>query len=201
MSPKNVNDRQRQQLIQTAARIMAEEGVQDFLLAKQKAAQRLRWLNLRALPSNSEVEQALRDYQRLFQAETQQRQLHALRATALEAMRFLARFEARIVGPVLEGHARAHDPIYLHVFATGSEEVTLFLREHRIPFTHAERSVRFGREQTERLPVLRFIAGEAHIELTIFPAEGLRRPPLSPVDGKPMLRATAATLAQMLVSS
>ncbi len=183
-----------------AARIMAEEGVQDFLTAKQKAAARLRWPDLRNLPSNPEVAAALHHYRRLFQARQQHEQLHQLRTTALEALRFLAPFDARLVGPVLTGNIGPHDPIYLHVFAASSEEVAGFLHAHHIPHSHAERTVRYGRTQIETYPMFRFWAGEAAIELTVFPATGLRRPPLCPVDGQPMFRADADHLMALIAA-
>jgi hypothetical protein len=201
MSHKNNTERHRLHLIQAAARIMAEEGVADFLLAKQKAAQRLGWNKLRALPSNREVEQALRDYQQLFQATIQRSQLRALRTTALEAMQFLAPFTPRLVGSVLSGSACAHDPIDLHIFAPSSEAVLLFLQEYRIPFSQTERSVRFGREPAERFPLLRFVAGETYIEMTIFPSNGLRRTPLSTVDARPMQRADTQAVLRLLAAT
>ncbi len=53
-------------LTQECARIMAEEGVKDFMLAKRKATARLGLTNRTLLPSNIEIEQALLAYQRLF---------------------------------------------------------------------------------------------------------------------------------------
>lgn len=113
-------------LTQECARIMADEGVKDFLTAKRKAATRLRIANKALLPGNAEIEQALLEYQRLFKSTTQPFQLRALRETAANAMQFLTRFQARLVGPVLTGTAYSHANINLHVFADTSEDVLLF---------------------------------------------------------------------------
>ncbi|MCB1778464.1 MAG: hypothetical protein KDI50_13620, partial [Candidatus Competibacteraceae bacterium] len=51
-------------MAQESARIMVEEGVQDFRSAKRKAAIRLAVTDKAALPDNAEIEQALLDYQR-----------------------------------------------------------------------------------------------------------------------------------------
>ena len=60
-------DRHRILLAQEAARIMADEGVRDFRLAKRKAAERLGLpVNGTLMPRNTEIEQALIDHQRLF---------------------------------------------------------------------------------------------------------------------------------------
>lgn len=189
---------QRQILVREAARIMAEDGVQDFAVAKRKAAERLGLGRERNLPKNSEIEQALREHQSLFLAQSQPRHLHQLRQHALKAMELLERFEPRLVGPVLSGTADRHNPVTLHLFADTPEQVALFLLEQQIPFTEDERGVRYEGGQLQQYPCLRFVAGEAAIELVIFPPKGLRQPPLSPVDGLPMQRAKLGRVQALL---
>ena len=84
-------------LAQECARIMTEEGIQDFGTAKRKAALRLGIPDKAVLPDNTAVEQALIDRQRLFHADHQPLRLRGLRETALEAMHFLACFRPRPV--------------------------------------------------------------------------------------------------------
>lgn len=57
----------RYRLAHEAARLMAESGVRDFHQAKLKAAERLGIHDDASLPRNREIEEALREYQRLFQ--------------------------------------------------------------------------------------------------------------------------------------
>src|SRR5215470_13191592 len=60
-------DNLRRALAQEAARLMAEHGIRDFLVAKRKAAERLGVTDGGALlPKNSEIEEALAAHQRLF---------------------------------------------------------------------------------------------------------------------------------------
>src|SRR5713226_9483676 len=96
----------RVQISVEAARIMAEEGVHNFHSAKRKAAARLNLAETRDLPSNQEIASALRQHLQLFHADLPQT-LQRLRRLALEAMRFLAQFEPRLVGPVLTGTVTA----------------------------------------------------------------------------------------------
>jgi hypothetical protein len=91
----------RRALAQEAARIMEEHGVQDFLLAKRKAAERLGNRDDSVLPRNSEIEAALAERQRLFGGETHGARLQLQRRAALTAMRALDSFGPRLVGPVL----------------------------------------------------------------------------------------------------
>ena len=122
--------RNRVLIAQEAARLMSEHGIRDFHRAKLKAAERLGILDTQALPRNHEIEQALREHQRLFQAESQPRLLQQRREAAVEAMRFLQAFEPRLVGAVLEGTADTHSAICLHVFSDDPEAVGLYLHEH-----------------------------------------------------------------------
>ena len=193
------DSRMRERLIQVAARLMAEEGIRDFYLAKRKAADRLGAPDTRNLPQNREIQAALSDYQRLFGGATQARQLRRLRGIALEAMEFFERFRPRLVGSVLEGTADAHSDINLHVFADTPEEISLFLMEHHIPFEEDWRRFRFsGSDDYVFLPVCRFVADNTRIDLTVFDRLGLRQSPRSRTDGQPMQRANRAALQRLL---
>lgn len=174
--------------------MMCEAGIRDFQLAKRKAVQRLRVSDQRLMPSNEQVESAVSEYQRLFRADRQPRHLAKLRRTAIDAMRFLARFKPRLVGAVLSGTADEHSDVCLHLFADTAEEVRLFLLDNGIPHEHGERVMRLASDETERLPTYRFMADDVPVELVVFAARARRRVPLSPVDGRPMQRAALQTV-------
>lgn len=190
--------RMRQLVAQEAARIMAVEGIGDYLVAKRKAAVRLGAPETRNLPTNTEIQEALVDYQRLFQAEDQPEVLRRLREAAREAMRFLVPFRPRLVGSVLSGTATAHSDVNLHLFADTPEDVAVFLLERKIPFESSERRLRFGREDHEPFPVYRFVAGDVVVDLTVFGSRGLRQAPRSRIDGQPMQRADLEALERLL---
>ncbi len=188
----------RQRLAQEAARLMAEEGVQDFFTAKRKAAERLGAPHTQNMPRNKEIEEALQDYQRLFLGAEGAEQLWRLREAAVQAMRFFAPFEPRLAGSVLTGTAGAHSDVNLHLFADAPEEVNLFLMGAGIPFEVGLRRLRLNRETSGDIPSVRFLAGEQSIEALIFPANGIRQAPLSPVDGRPMERAALCRVEELL---
>jgi hypothetical protein len=193
--------RMRQLVAQEAARIMAEEGISDYLLAKRKAAERLGAPDTRNLPRNREIQDALIDHQRLFGGDQQTALVRELRNAAVEAMRFLRRFEPRLVGSVLQGTATEHSDINLHLFAETPEEVVFFLMEHDIPYEITERRFRFGREEYATMPVYRLVAGDTVVDLSVFPLKGLREAPRSPVDGQPMERGGIAAVQERLAES
>jgi len=191
-------DQLRLAVAQEAARLMAEHGIEDFLLAKRKAAERLMINKALALPKNAEIEAALLERQRLFHGAQHHQQLHELRGAALQTMRLLREFKPRLVGSVLSGSATAHAEVNLHVFAEYAEQVVMRLDETGIVAQHAEKKFRYDLEQYRSFPSFKFIAGRQPIEIVVFPLDGIRQAPASPVDGKPMARADLAEVQALL---
>jgi hypothetical protein len=188
----------RQAVAEEAARVMREQGVADFLLAKRKAADRLGVTDASILPRNTEIEAALLAHQRLFGAGRHVDELATLRRAALEAMRLMSDFQPRLVGPVLAGTASAHSEINLHLFTESPEAVSLRLEERGVPHEVLERRLRFERDRIENYPALRFVAGRQSVDAVVFPLDGIRQAPSSPVDGRPMRRASAAEVEALL---
>jgi len=192
-------DNLRRALAQEAARIMAEHGVRDFLIAKRKAAERFGVTDGAALlPKNSEIESALAEYQRLFGGPSHLESLHAQRRAALSAMRYLCEFEPHLVGAVLAGTATQHTEVQLHLFTERAEAVTLKLLDQGIPHEVTERRVKLTPERVRAYPGVRFQVQDQPIEATVFPTDGIRQAPVSPVDGRPMRRANAFEVEALL---
>jgi hypothetical protein len=179
----------RQRISREAARLMAEEGVLDFHTAKRKAAERLNLPETRQLPSNQEIEQALAEHLQLFHAKDLPQTLQHLRRLAVDAMRFLARFEPRLVGSLLSGNVTRFSEIQLHVTADNPEIVAFFLQEHGIPYEETSKRLRFGGDRSEMVPVYGFFAEDTAIEVSVLTPKVAREAPLSPVDSRPMKRA------------
>lgn len=195
----NTNDaRMRQRIAAEAARIMTEEHLSDYYRAKHKAAARLGAVNTRNLPRNDEIEKALVEYQRLFCADSQPVKLKILRETALRAMEFLARFNPRLVGPVLRGTANEHTEVTLHVFAETPEEIGLFLMEHGISHQHCEKRVILAGGEGLVCPAYRFVVEDVTLILVAFPTNGIRQALRSEVDGRIAQRAALGEVRKLL---
>lgn len=191
-------DELRQHIATDAARIMAEEGVGDFQTAKRKAAARLGLPETKHLPGNDEVDAALQEYLRLFHGGRLMQSVRRLRELAAEAMRFLSKFDPRLVGPVLSGTVTSATEIEIHLTADSPEEIGFWLQEHSIPYEQTDRRLRFGGDRQESFPAYRFTADNVPIELCIFDRLEAREPPLSPVDGKPMKRASLREVENLM---
>ena len=189
----------RHRLAHEAARLMAEGGIRDYHQAKLKAAARLGISDDASLPRNREIEDALREYQRLFQGEFQAGGLRERREAALRALEFFAAFEPRLVGPVLEGTADANSPIALHLYTDDPKRVPQFLEDHAIPAEPSSRRMRLDRARSADFDVWIFSAESVTFDLTVLPTDTLRQAPLSSIDEKPMRRASAAQLRELLI--
>jgi hypothetical protein len=192
--------RNRHRVAQEAARLMSEHGIRDFHHDKLKAAERMGVVDEQALPRNREIEQALRERQRIFHSHEQPQALQRRREAAREAMGFLGRFEPRLVGAVLEGTADMHSAVCLHLFSDDPEAVPRFLDERGIPFEIQSRRLRETRERTVDFPPYLFRAEEIPFDLTVLPRDGLRQAPLDRVDERPMQRASLSALDELLAS-
>src|ERR1700754_1428850 len=190
--------RHRALVAQEAARLMSEHGIRDFHHAKIKAAERLGIADAQALPRNNEIEDALREHQRIFKADSQPQALRARREAAVEALRFLRGFDARLVGAVLEGTADEHSAVCLHVFSDDPDAPGMFLREQGIPLETQTRRLRWSSAEQSEHPVLLFGADGIPFDLTVLPLDALRRAPLDRVDERPMRRATAAMVQALM---
>src|SRR5215218_3131130 len=73
------NTQARRSVASLAARMMAEDGINDYGHAKRKAARSLGLEEGEALPTNEEVEIELRAYQSLYQEDEQREHLGELR--------------------------------------------------------------------------------------------------------------------------
>lgn len=192
------SDHLRSAVAQEAARLMAEHGIQDYQLAKRKAAERYGVVEGAFLPKNTEIEAALASYQRLFGGDQHLNNLREQRRVAVEAMRLLEKFEPRLVGPVLAGSATEYTDIQLHVFSDSPEAVYTHLMDTRFEYEVFERKARMTPERVIAVPSVRFEVENEMVEAFVFPRDGIRQAPISPVDGKPMRRSGMAEVRDLL---
>lgn len=179
----------RQRISREAARLIAEEGINDYQTAKRKAGERLNLPEGRHLPSNIEIEQALAEHLQLFQSRDLPKRLRRLRHLAVQVMHLLERFEPRLVGSLLSGYVTRFSKIELHITAATPELVAFFLQDQGIAFELSSKHMRFGGERSEIVPMYSFSADDTTIEIVVLTPAWAREAPLSPVDGRPMKRA------------
>jgi hypothetical protein len=187
----------RQRIAAAAARLMAEDGIDDFALAKRKAARQLRAPETEALPTNDEVEAELEAYRSLYQADEHPELLAELRRIALDAMRAFERFSPYLTGPVLKGTAGPYAEIELQLFPESPKDVEIFLLEQHIPFSTRE-GRRFSGDRAHAVSVFTLNWEDAPLKLSVFDPRDERIAMKTSQAGRVMDRAGIAEVGALL---
>lgn len=175
-----------------AARVICEEAVTDYRLAKRKAIERLGLPPNAPQPDNARVEAAVIEYQRLYGGREYADHLCAMRRVAVKALRLLASFEPRLVGAAVSGAVSTAHRVQLHAFADKAEQLDIFLQDRGIPYKEDERDYRYPDGSQATIPIVHFEADTVGVDVAMFPPDELRHPPLSPTNGLVMKRLTVA---------
>ena len=187
----------RSRIAHLAARLMAEEGVEDYARAKRKAARQIGMADPGQLPSNEEIDQALRIHQSLYQQPEHGARLRELRRRALDAMREFARFNPYLTGSVLNGNAGRYADIDLQLFTDNPKAVELFLLDRQIRYRTAQSKLYCG-DSLFSAPLYVISDGAVDIQITVLPGQALRQPVKSSPAGKSMERAKPEAVEQLL---
>jgi len=191
----------RRDITSQAARLMAEDGITSYGLAKRKAAKQLGVPDSEALPANQEIEEALRTYLTIFQQDELRDRLALLRQEALEIMKQLEVFNPYLTGPVLEGIAGRYTEAEIELFADSAKDVEIFLLNRHINFEYADKHQYgqiHGADQMEAR--LRIESQETTVLLSIFPYSQERTHRRNPHTGQVAGRANIAALTELLKS-
>ena len=121
-----------------------------------------------------------------------------MRTAALSAMDLLTEFSPRLVGPVLVGTADDNSAVNLHVFADSPEMIAMHIGDRGIQFRSYERRLKSRRGQIEMYAGFEFNHCNEMIQATVFPVDGIRQAPMSPIDGKPMKRVDSDAVQDLL---
>jgi len=186
----------RQKVAVEAAKILAEGFTNDYHLAKQKALKNMGISDVFELPSNVEVEAELKSIQ--GSNKEQEKLIHTMREQALFGLKTFDEYNPRLVGPVYAGTATKFSPIEIHVYCDSPKDVLLKLMDLNIPFDTEDRDVRLSKNESTRVSVYCFGAGDYEFEISVLPPNSLRQSPLSPISGQPMERASLKKLKKML---
>lgn len=181
-----------------AARIMAENGVDNFALAKRKAAHQLGATDKQNLPGNDEIETELRAYLDLYQAEEHSDRILELRRIALAMMQELKQFSPYLTGPVLKGIAGPYADIELQLFPDSSKDVEIFLLNRNIEFSSAE-ARRYSGDRARSITILELDWGGAPVKLSLFDCRDERIALKTTQVGKVMDRAGIAEVNALLL--
>lgn len=193
----------RRMIAREAGRLMYEEGVREYRDAKRKAARRFgpeKALSLGShLPSNAEIHAELRRLVELYEADVLPERLLALRLLALKYLELFDPFYPCLVGSVLNGLVREESDVDLHLFADSADEVENFLRRREMPYEFELVTVR-KEGRIQEYPHIFITEDDTLIECTVYPPQDRHRAPKSSITGKPMERADAKQVRQLVAA-
>lgn len=187
----------RERIAHLAARIMAEDGVDDFGYAKRKAARQAGASDARAMPDNEEIECALAMYRQIYQKDEHPNLLRELREQALTIMKLVERFNPFLSGSVLSGVAGRFSDIEIHLFADSSKEVEMFLINHGWKYRASQ--ARCFVNQTERqIPLFLAEHEGTEVQFKVFDRQDQRQSIRATAFGRPLQRAGVSEVMSLL---
>ncbi len=186
----------RTRIAHLAARMMAQDGIEDYALAKRKAARQAGAADLRQLPDNDEIDAALKQYREVYQHD-HPAQLRELRRLALDVMDEFIQFDPHLTGSVLKGNAGRYAAIQLQLFADNGKGVELYLLNNGIEFRSDESRLYAG-DMALDLPVLSFDRDGVEIHMTVLSSRNQRVQLKTSPQGRPLERARRDAVAALL---
>ena len=200
------SDHIRQMIAQQAARMMAEDGINDFAYAKKKAGKQLGVSENSVLPTNAEIEEEIRLYHEIYNADEQPQELEKLRKVALVTMQIFERFNPHLTGSVLDGTAGKFSQTNIHLFADSAKDVEMFLLNQQIPFESSEKSYRVSdkpsKDRKEKVrktvPVFTLETELGLQKLSVFDVDDMRVAVKKTVDGSNADRLDIAGVESLL---
>lgn len=116
-----------------AARMVVDEGL-EYGVAKRQAVKLLGLSARTALPTNDQLEAAVREYIQIFCADTQAQELAALRRLAAVWMARLAEFRPYLSGAVWRGTATRLSDIHLQLFCDDPKSAEIRLIDQNVRY-------------------------------------------------------------------
>ena len=197
MGKARTRNDERSRIAHLAARLIAEDGIEDYAAAKRKAARQAGVPDTRQLPTNDEIDEALRTHQTLYGGEEHVNRLRELRTRALEVMRELARFNPYLTGSVLTGTAGKYADVNLQLYTDSGKDVELFLIDRDIAYRAGERRLWCG-ETLRTLPAFTVDDDGLEVDIVVFALDDLRNPVKTSPEGKAIERARPEAVRALL---
>ena len=156
--------------------LFRSEGISDHAFAKRKAAKFFGLMDGEALPSNDEINDAIKEHQAIFFDEEHEARLKVLRLEALSLMKKLCDFNPHLTGSTLDGTAGRYPTIHIQLYADSMKEVEFFLLNHNMAYETRDRKCHTKDPMQDKkiIPVLTLEGSMGPIELLIYHIDDLK---------------------------
>jgi hypothetical protein len=200
MAKDRARNDERSRIAHLAARIMAEDGVEDYATAKRKAARQAGLPDTRQLPTNDEVDEALRVHQALYIGDAHAESVRELREQALGVMRELERFNPYLTGSVLSGNAGKYADINLHLYTDSPKALEIYFIDRDIAYRGGQVRLYVG-DEARMVPTYTIDDDGVEVELVVLGLDDLRHPVRTSPEGKPIERARVAQVEALVAAA
>jgi hypothetical protein len=176
--------------------MIAEDGA-DYATAKRKAASQAGLADANFLPDNHEIEEALREYQELYQKDEQPAHLRHLREVAVKVMREFESFRPALVGSVLSGTASQFSDVNLHLYTDDPKALSIFLLNKRYRFEEGSKRVQRG-GRFDEVPQISLEMDDVTVTMTVLDPDDERSAARVRAEDEPLVRARLAEVEALL---
>jgi hypothetical protein len=197
MAKDRARNDERSRIAHLAARIMVEDGVEDYATAKRKAARQAGMPETRQLPTNDEIDEALRVHQALYAGDAHRERLRALRTHAIGVMRDFEKFNPYLTGSVLNGNAGKYADINLQLYTDSTKAIEMYLIDRDLDYRPGQCRLYCG-EELKTLPTYTIDDDGIEIQVTVLALDDLRHPVRTAPDAKPIERARLPQVEALL---
>jgi hypothetical protein len=162
MSSKNI----KLSVANLAAQLIMEEGIKDYLYAKKKAAKSLGINENANLPTNSQIDKAIDEFNKIFNPNIDIEFLQQFKTQALEVMSIFKNFKPHLMNQLSQGVIPKFPEIKINLFADNLKDVEYVLLNSQLSydFKEVKMNTKVGKYSVRSIPTI-------YLESLSIPAE------------------------------
>ena len=152
MSSKNI----KVSVANLAAQLIMEEGIKDYLFAKKKAAKSLGLNENVNLPTNSQIDKAIDDFNKIFNPNIDIEFLQQFKTQALEVMNIFKNFKPHLMNQLSQGIIPKFPEIKINLFADNLKDVEYVLLNSELSydFKEVKMNIKEGKHSMKSIPTI-----------------------------------------------
>jgi hypothetical protein len=152
MSSKNI----KVSVANLAAQLIMEEGIKDYLFAKKKAAKSLGLNENVNLPTNSQIDKAIDDFNKIFNPNIDIEFLQQFKNQALEVMNIFKNFKPHLMNQLSQGIIPKFPEIKINLFADNLKDVEYVLLNSELSydFKEVKMNAKEGKHLVKSIPTI-----------------------------------------------
>ena len=152
MSSKNI----KVSVANLAAQLIMEEGIKDYLFAKKKAAKSLGLNENANLPTNSQIDKAIDDFNKIFNPNIDIEFLQQFKTQALEVMSIFKNFKPHLMNQLSQGVIPKFPEIKINLFADNLKDVEYVLLNSELSydFKEVKMNAKEGKYSIKSIPTI-----------------------------------------------